>query len=366
VIDFSSSADFTMSRGGHSLFYVDSSNYLCKYDVLDNRVTRSSNTYTANTKLFVDETGDLYANSNGTFYTIATDSLTGTVNGSMSLNADNQFSVYKNVATYLDSATGNLLQTNLTTNTTTTLQTTSANLTAVFANPMHTVAASGNYIAGTVAANQFALYNTSTAAYSTFTLPAGGTLGQLKFSEEGDRVYYLDSFDNTINAVDVDSQGNLAASSSVMVQGGAHALQGLSVTGSMASSAHEYIVNAQSMSFLNFDGADTRLYQLGLATTKIDTVANASSALGDLLQAMNNIATIQVRVGATMNILERRLSTNQTAITYLENYDNILREPDVAAESIKMSRAQIINEFAAAMIAHDNTNSAKVLSLFNN
>ena len=114
---------------------------------------------------------------------------------------------------------------------------------------------------------------------------------------------------------------------------------------------------------LEYESADVRLYGLGLANTALGSAEQASSAIGQLMGAMNVYTREQASVAAVSSRLEYTLSSHRNYITHAQQADSIIRDTDVAKEAAAMSRAQVRLAAATSILSRHNQLSQNVLTL---
>ncbi|MDF2577064.1 MAG: flagellin [Chlamydiales bacterium] len=367
AINFDPNENFGMSRDGRSLFYLDSNQHLCSYDMLNNKVTRGTDTYNSGDTMVVDETGALYVNGNGTLYTIDTGSLTRTSTTLTTLAAGKEFTVYNNSAIYWDAATTNMVTTDLSILSTTTLVDSSigsnlANLNSVFGSSTHAISGSGRYIVGKLSATSIGLVDCKTGAYSTASLGASCNLSELQISEDGDLVYYVDTQNSSVNTIAIQS-GTMATGQTVMQGVNANSFLGLDVGGAGFQSLQQFYLGGDSKSTIYYESPILNLYSLGLANTSIDNPTNAGLTLQDLQRATNRVASQHTELGAIMSRLERILNATETVTANMQDKEGLIRNADVAKEATEYSQQEILNQYTTSLLAQYNASASSVLKL---
>lgn len=368
-IGFDSSADYTMSRDGKSLFFLgtvtgDAAGVrrIKRYDIDAGIVYTSTDTYDDSDKLFVDEEGSLYINDDGTITTISTTDLSATATAVTEAESDTEFSVYKGEAHYYRSTDNRFVKEDINTGSTT-------QLTGVitFAAGDHDVSASGRYIAEEDAAGQIRVLDTRTGTEATLAIGAANSVVNLQFNEDGDRIYYNDQTTNTIKyiTVETDEADNvLLATGETVVQGlNNNSFLGLDLGGSNHGSAIETIVVEDSPHSLWYEAADIRLYNLGLANTHIDSYTDANNAITDIKDALTVLNLEAAKISAAATRFEHVLNTQQNYIANTQGAESSIRDVDMAQESTRLSRDQVRHTAAQAILAQFNTISRNVLGL---
>ncbi|MBF0469838.1 MAG: flagellin FliC, partial [Gammaproteobacteria bacterium] len=95
----------------------------------------------------------------------------------------------------------------------------------------------------------------------------------------------------------------------------------------------------------------------------VDTVANASVAIGKMDAAITAISKQRGIFGATQNRMESVIRTNDTAVENLSASRSRVLDADFAAESANLTRTQILQQAGAAMLSQANALPQNVLSL---
>jgi flagellin len=369
TIGFSSSEDFMMSRDGRSLYYLGTVSgdgagvvRLKKYDIETNRVYTGSDLYTSADKMFVDEDGEVYVNGSSTLYGIDESTLTRTATLVTDMTASTEFSVYKDNVYYYRNSDNRIVYADVATATPTTL--TGA---IVFGAGDHTFSGSGKYVADENAAGQIRVIDTATGNSATLAIGAANSVMNLAFSEDGDRLYYVNKVNNSINyiSVDTDTSGNVTLSSPTkLVQGvNSNSFNGLSLNGTNNSSIIEYMAHQDAPSMLEYESADISLYALGIANTRIDTQANSGVAITELREAVNRLNAQRAKIGAQASRMAFALDSHREYIGNLSESESMIRDVDVAQETSRLVAQQVQNQVISAVLSQFNSISQNVLRL---
>jgi flagellin len=102
---------------------------------------------------------------------------------------------------------------------------------------------------------------------------------------------------------------------------------------------------------------------LGVDTQTLDTHANAQTAIASLDTAIDSINTARGNLGASSNRLESNAANLSTNIENLSSSESRIRNVDVAMESANLSRNQILQQAASAMLAQANQSPQLALQL---
>ena len=102
---------------------------------------------------------------------------------------------------------------------------------------------------------------------------------------------------------------------------------------------------------------------LGLDTEALSTSSQAQAAVSALDAALTTINTQRGTLGATQNRLEMTISNLLNMEENLTAADSRIRDADIAEESAKLSRAQILEQAGTSVLAQANQLPQSVLSL---
>lgn len=367
-IGFDSSEDFTMSRDGRSLYFLgtvagDAAGKVRvkRYDIESHMVYTGADLFDTGDKLFVDEEGSLYANGVGTLYTIDKSALGRTATTTTDLTTGSDFSVYKGSVNYYRTD-NNVVRRVISTGSTTTLTGP-----IVFGAGDHTFAGAGNYIADEDAAGQIRVIDTRTGNSSSLAIGAANTVMNLKFNEDGNRIYFLNDVSNTIEYIDVSTDENDAvvlSGPTTAVQGvNTGSFNGLDLGGTNFGSITKFLLAEDDTSIMSYEAADIRLYGLGLVNTRVDTYSNASSAIDDIRTALNRLNAQRAQVGAYASRFERTLSAHRNYLSKMQEAESTIRDVDIAREATIMSTLQVRDSAAASVLNRFHQLNQSVLAL---
>ncbi len=108
---------------------------------------------------------------------------------------------------------------------------------------------------------------------------------------------------------------------------------------------------------------DATAATLAVDTSTLDTHANAQTAIAALDTAIDSINTARGNLGASSNRLESNATNLSTGIENLSSSESRIRNVDVAMESATLSRNQILQQAASAMLAQANQTPQLALQL---
>ena len=110
--------------------------------------------------------------------------------------------------------------------------------------------------------------------------------------------------------------------------------------------------------------AGTTMSGLALSTTTaINTATLASSAIGTLDTAIDNINSARATLGASINRLTYATDNMTNIATNVQASRSTIMDTDYATASTNLSKTQIIQQAATAMLAQANQQPQSVLSL---
>lgn len=102
---------------------------------------------------------------------------------------------------------------------------------------------------------------------------------------------------------------------------------------------------------------------LGLNTQKIDTGANALTALTAIGNAVTNLGKVQGVVGTGQNLLQYATNLAEAQITSFSAAESRIRDADVASEAANLTKAQVLAQASLAALAQANVAPQQVLAL---
>src|SRR5262249_53795920 len=103
---------------------------------------------------------------------------------------------------------------------------------------------------------------------------------------------------------------------------------------------------------------------LGINADKVDTKANALTAITDIGTAITNLGKVQGAVGTGQNDLQYAVSLAQSQIASFSAADSRIRDADIASEASNLTKAQTLQQASLAALAQANAAPQAVLALF--
>jgi flagellin len=99
------------------------------------------------------------------------------------------------------------------------------------------------------------------------------------------------------------------------------------------------------------------------ADSKIDTVANANTAIAAITSALDKVSNTRSLMGAVMNRLEHVMDNLTNVSMNAEASRSQIQDADYASASTELARTQIMQQAATAILAQANTSQQTVLKL---
>ncbi|MET0372998.1 MAG: flagellin [Rhizorhabdus sp.] len=98
-------------------------------------------------------------------------------------------------------------------------------------------------------------------------------------------------------------------------------------------------------------------------TIQVDTVSEASTALGVVDTALTQVANVRANLGANQNRLEASIAVLTANVTNLSEARSRIEDTDFSVESSNLAKAGILSQASTAMLAQANQTQQNVLSL---
>ena len=96
---------------------------------------------------------------------------------------------------------------------------------------------------------------------------------------------------------------------------------------------------------------------------KVETSAKAAPAVGKLDKALEEVSSAQAKLGAIQNRLSHNIDNLSKGAMLTEQSVGRVVDADFATETSNLSKQQILNQAATAMLAQANQSKQSVLSL---
>ncbi|MFT5543955.1 MAG: flagellin [Glaciecola sp.] len=102
---------------------------------------------------------------------------------------------------------------------------------------------------------------------------------------------------------------------------------------------------------------------LGLATTQIDTFANASAAIDDIDAALSGIGSVRADLGALTNRFQSTIRNLSNISENVSGARSQIRDTDFASETAELTRNQIIQQASTTILSQANQRPQAALQL---
>ncbi|MNR75312.1 Flagellin [compost metagenome] len=135
--------------------------------------------------------------------------------------------------------------------------------------------------------------------------------------------------------------------------------------GSVASSGLTLQVGANSGQVINVTINTASASALGVTTGSlaVDSAANASTTISALDTAIANVSENRSKLGAFINRLDHTIKNLSVSAENLSAAESRIRDLDMAAEVMTMTRNQILTQSSTSMLAQANQSTQNVLGL---
>jgi flagellin len=140
----------------------------------------------------------------------------------------------------------------------------------------------------------------------------------------------------------------------VNLLGGANSGQGI---------AFQIGAGTSSSDRLSLTIATTSTATLSIASSSISTTSSADTAIANLDSAIQGISQRRAKIGAMQNRLQVTMSNLTTYSTNLQAANSRIVDVDVASETARLTRQQILVQAGASMLAQANQGPQIALSL---
>jgi flagellin len=126
-----------------------------------------------------------------------------------------------------------------------------------------------------------------------------------------------------------------------------------------------YIGGGAGASSVTIDLNAKAVGSVGLALTgdKVDTVANALTAITAVNDALSTVGDVQGTVGSGQNKLYYATQLAQSQISSFSAAESRIRDTDMAAEAANLTKAQVLQQASIAAMAQANSAPQAVLAL---
>jgi len=123
-------------------------------------------------------------------------------------------------------------------------------------------------------------------------------------------------------------------------------------------------VGTEAAQSITFSVSDVDATALAVNAADISTQAGAATALTSISAAIETVAGQRATYGALQNRLEYTVSNLMNVSEFTQAARSRIEDADFAAESARLSKAQVLQQTGTAMLAQANASQQLALSLF--
>ena len=135
-------------------------------------------------------------------------------------------------------------------------------------------------------------------------------------------------------------------------------------SGESAVAGGKIQVGTEANQTIDFTIDSTSSSTLGVSSINVSTGAGATSALSLVDAAIEKVAGNRAEYGAVQNRLEYSVSNLLNVAEFTTAARSRIEDADFAAESARLSKAQVLQQSGTAMLAQANASQQLALSLF--
>jgi len=169
--------------------------------------------------------------------------------------------------------------------------------------------------------------------------------------------------DSQRSNLDAELQALLAEVNRVSSDTDFNGIKILSGSVATAASAVTLQVGADAAQSIAFTIATMNTTQLGVSGIAISTAGSASAAIASIDAAIVTVNQARASMGAVQNRLEQTINRLKLTAENLQAAESRIRDADMAAEMISMTKQQILQQSGTAMLAQANQLPQSVLQL---
>ena len=108
---------------------------------------------------------------------------------------------------------------------------------------------------------------------------------------------------------------------------------------------------------------DAQAAALGIAALVVTDVTTASAALATIDTAIDSVVAVRGQLGASQNRMQSAMRSIATSVENLAAAESRIRDVDVAYETARLTRNQILQQASASILAQANAQPQIALSL---
>lgn len=370
---FDATKEYTLSGDGRSIFYVDSNDNLTRYNIEEGTLERD--TADSETKgIDVDEKGRLwYATETATgsgVYSLRQQDLSSWVQDTSMLSntaiADmnsTEFSVYED-RVYYQRTGGDIVSRNLNNLTDVKVELDSTVFSLTTTAGQFKISEQGLYIADVPTAGTVRVINMETLKADQFATGAA-SITDLTMSMDANLIAFNDSTDRKIYTIALHSGDQPEMTDLVQVHRaeGTTGFRGLSLDGSSHRSNFRVHNGPEANQEVLFEGADIRLFNLGLVRTDVSSIDDAKEALKSSKNARELINVQRALIGATDSRLSFTYTSLRAYSDTLGMTESRIRDTDIATEVAEMTNERVKFDATNTLILDANSLVQSALQL---
>jgi flagellin len=123
------------------------------------------------------------------------------------------------------------------------------------------------------------------------------------------------------------------------------------------------VATTENIELTLLDNPETGTNTSTLNTIEVETQAKATRAVETLDKALEQVSSAQAKLGAIQNRLQHNIDNLSKGAMLTEQAVGRVIDADFATETSNLSKQQILNQAATAMLAQANQSKQSVLSL---
>jgi flagellin len=123
------------------------------------------------------------------------------------------------------------------------------------------------------------------------------------------------------------------------------------------------LVGSAASTQIGYSAGTLALGSTGLSSASVDTVAKANQTINSVDASLTAVSSLRSTLGAIQGRFESVVSSLQTASENLSASRSRIQDADFAAETAKLTRAQILQQAGTAILAQANSAPQSVLKL---
>lgn len=138
---------------------------------------------------------------------------------------------------------------------------------------------------------------------------------------------------------------------------------GLSVSGGSPAGDYRFQVGSDAGMSVDFQSADIQLVKLGISNLSVSSLDKAQAAIKPLQDAIDKVANQRAIIGAQVSRLNFIHSANASFADNIAAAESRIRDVDIAAETSRLTNAQIMAQTGISVLSQANVAKQNVLRL---